>query len=160
MRKGEHGGCREARAPSTLPLPYPAHVNVYKIRAGVIAHATALQHQGSPAHVDQFPPGNTDIGCLAIQMHAVFGHTTAARREHGIGGGRAVAGNNMERLPGVNRIIDAVQQIKQRRRHILDFVVAVIAQYVVDVGKCLGNVFSLRPVDCLEVFSRMRVIKS
>ena len=60
-----------------LPASYPSHIQVNKIGAGIIPHASPSKIDGSALQGFQFIPGDANIDGLSVCVQAVFCHSAA-----------------------------------------------------------------------------------
>ena len=90
----------------------------------------------------------------------MFCDTFALRGEDGIGCGRAVTGDHVKSGLDIERHAEGMQQVEQFDAHRIYFVVAMIAQHTVDLCQRLRNVIVADSVHYIDVFCRMRAVKS
>ena len=72
----------------------------------IIADATELEGEGDALKNRELAVGDVDIGGTSLDMHAMAGNPFGARGEHRIGGGGAIAGNQIERLRAIEGLVD------------------------------------------------------
>ena len=82
---------------------------------------------------------------------------TAALAQHPVGLRRPVSGNHVERLVGVKRAAELVQEVEEAGFDRPGFVDAKIAQDVVHLGEATGLIFAAAAIRNLQPLAGMRV---
>src|SRR4051812_14113541 len=120
-------------------------MNERRSRCRVIADAAALQaHRGGAERLER-NAGDVEVDglaerVLAVSRHAAFG---AAAAEHVVGGGRAVAADDLDRFLGSDLLIDLPEQIDLFPVHRGGFVLAPVTHDPVDL---LQRLFVVLPI--------------
>ena len=86
-------------------------------------------------------------------------HTVAFASQHGIRFGRAVTGNNLERLGRSQLRPELPQQVQQPPIDLVNRSGPMIAEDRIDRGKRIRNVSAIGPIDRVQLFGRVKVIK-
>ena len=130
-----------------------------RARGRVEADAAALLPQTGGANVRERHAGNIEVDRMAKHMLAVARHAGRAAAEHGVGGGGAVGGDDIDRLLAVDVAVDFPEDVEQATIHLGLFLAAPVAKEVIEL---LQRVFVVAPV-ALEgdgkVFAGMGVVE-
>jgi hypothetical protein len=112
-----------------------ADVEMHEGRAGggVEADAAALQAKTGEADLDERHAGDEEIHRVALHVLAVTRHARRAAAEHGVGGGRAIGGNDLDRLLAVDVAVDFPDDVEQPAVHIGGVLAAPVAQEVIEL---------------------------
>ena len=129
----EHAGelvMRHAR-----PVPDAAGVQMHEGRAGgrIEADAAALQAQAGEADLLQRHARNVEVHRMPQHVLAEARHAGGAAAEHRVGGGRAVGGDDLDRLLAVDVAIDFPEDVEQATVHDRLVLVPPVAQEVVEL---------------------------
>src|SRR5262249_11542759 len=110
---------RELIGTHARPMAYAAgvEVNERRARGRIEADATALHAQPGIADLLKRHARNVEVDRLAEHMLAELRHTLAAPAQHRVGGGRAKAAYDLDRLLGADLLIDFPDQVEQLRIH-------------------------------------------
>src|SRR5437588_6149771 len=97
------------------PVPDAAGVEMHERRAGgrVEADAAALEAQAGEANLLQRHARNVEVHRMPQHMLAEACHTGGAATEHGVGGGGAVGGDDLDRLLAVDVAINFPEDVKE-----------------------------------------------
>src|SRR6185369_1922506 len=105
----------------------------WRARGRIETDAAALRlHGGSAKNVERYAR-DVEVDGLAERVLAEFGDALAAAAQHGVGGGRAVAADDVDRLFGTDVAIDLPQEIDLLRVHLDGFVLAPVAHDPIDL---------------------------
>ena len=119
------------------PVAHAAGIDVEEARGAaagaVVADAAHLADEGGIAHLLGRHVGEIDVDGLAHHVLALAGHVAADLLEEGVGLGRAVAGDDVDRALGTEIGVQFPHQVDGPGRNGDDFVPAPVAQDVVDL---------------------------
>jgi len=119
---------------SPLPATERPNVDMDEIRLRVRADATCPQGQGCLGQMSDADAGNADVDCLARHMQAMGGHAIGAGGQHGVGLGRAIARDDLKRLPRAQAGLQGMEQIENGGIDDMGLVSAVIAHQMVNLA--------------------------
>ncbi len=139
------------------PVPDPSDIHVDEVRIRVVADPTGAERLGGVAQGWQRPPRDPDVDGHARDVKAGGGDTAGGRREHGIGGRRAVAGDDLEGLAGIQSIMEVVQQGQEPPIDRVHRVGAMVAKEPVDLAQALAHVAARRPVRRPHELTRVQI---
>ena len=100
-----------------------------------------------------------DVDGLALHVQAVPGDAGGMAPEHGVGLWRAVAGDHLERIVGVEPVLEGEQEVEQVRVDLPDLAGAEVAQQMIDFAQALRNVPALGPIDHRQRLGRVQVLE-
>jgi len=111
-----------------------ADVEMHEWRSGggVEADAAALQAQSGEANLFERHAGDEEIHRVALHVLAEARDPGGAAAEHGVGGGRAVGGNDLDRLFAVDVAIDFPDDVEQTAIHRCGVLAAPVAKEVIE----------------------------
>jgi hypothetical protein len=99
------------------PAARSAGVDVNEAGCRVVPDAAGAQRQRLYVDRRQRHAGDADVDGPPLQVQAATGDAGAATVQHRIGGGRAIAGNDLERWRAAHALAKRVKQIEQGRVH-------------------------------------------
>src|SRR5207247_8616935 len=105
---------------------------------GVVADAANAERPRRVAEMVEPDAGDADVDCFSLDVKAVRRDAavrTAALPQQAVGFRRAIAGNHVERLIGVQYAVQLEQQVEQLRIDRLDGIRAEIAQQMIDAAQ-------------------------
>ncbi|MGY4482350.1 hypothetical protein ACVWWR_001541 [Bradyrhizobium sp. LM3.2] len=143
------------------PVPDAAGVQMHEGRTGgrIEADAAALKAQAGKADLLQRHARNVEVHRMSQHVLAEARHPGGAAAEHGVGGGRAVGGDDLDRLLGIDVAIHFPEDVEEVTVHDRLVLGAPVAQEVVEL---LQRRFVVTPV-ALEgdgkVFAGMGVVE-
>jgi hypothetical protein len=143
------------------PVAHAAGVQMHEggARGRIEADAAALQAQAGGANFRQRHARNVEVHRMAERVLAVTGHAGRAAAEHGVGAGRTVGGDDVDRLLAVDVAVDLPEDVEQATIHLGLFLAAPVAEEVVEL---LQRLFVIAPVALEgngEVFAGMGVVE-
>ena len=103
--------------------------------------------------------GQTDVDRHALNVKAFLGDFFAVLVKHGVGLGRPIPRDHLERTLGFGDGLQRVEQVEQVRIDLMDITGAVIPQMVVHLIQHLGNVVALSPIDRLNRFPGVQIVE-
>jgi hypothetical protein len=117
------------------PVTDAAGVEMHERRAGgrIEADAAALQAQAGKADLFQRHAGNEEVHRVAEHMLAGASDAGRAAAEHGVGGGGAIGGDNLDRRLAVDVAIDLPEDVEQATIHVGLVLAAPVAEEIVDL---------------------------
>src|SRR5215471_18162992 len=127
--------------------------------AAIVAHAAALQYQGS---ITQFPGSHsrkTNIYRHGLHMQAVFGHAAGATAQGPIGFRRAIAADNVDLGIGAPNLAgELVEQVEQPGIKVRYSPVARVAQKIIKLLERLRKVSITLAINNVNMFVCVSVI--
>ena len=140
------------------PVADAAGVDVNEAGSRIISDTAEMEREGDPLEEGKLAASHVDIRSPALDVHAVARHTLALRCQPGVRRRRAVSGDQVERLAGVQFGVDVVQQVEQIGIDRLDFVGAEVAEEIIDFGQGARNVVAILEIDRPQGFTGMRIV--
>ena len=127
------------------PVTDAAGVEMDERRAGgrIETDAAALQPQPGIPDLLERDARNEEIHRMAEHMLAEARDARRAATEHGVGGGRAVGGNDLDRLLAVDVAIDFPEDVEEVTIHHGLVLGTPVAEIVIELLECL---FIVAPV--------------
>jgi hypothetical protein len=92
-------------------------------------------------------------------MEAVFGNSAPPPTQVRIGGGRTIGRDDVEGVWAFYLLPNGEEEVEQFRFHRDGLIGAMIPKDVIDGFEGVGQIFALDPVDSVEAFTSVRVIK-
>jgi hypothetical protein len=99
------------------------------------ADAATAKRLGRPTNGADGGAGNADVHRFAAHVQAALGDAIGGSGQKGVGGGRAIAGNNMDGALRAQAAMGGGHQIQKARIHGVVIVGTVVAQQVADLGQ-------------------------
>ena len=128
-------------------------------RGRIEADAAALQAKPGGADLLERHVRNVEVHRVAEHVLAVARHAGGAAAEHGVGGGGAVGGDDLDRLLAVDVAVDFPEDVEQLTIHRGLVLAAPVAEEVIEL---LQRLFVVAPVALEgdgEVFVGMGVVE-
>ena len=143
------------------PVADAAGVEMDERRSGRRVEADAAALQAKPGETDLLKRNvrNVEIHGVAEHVLAEAGHAGGPAPQHGVGGGGAVGGNDLDRLLAVDVAVDFPEDVEQATIHLGLFLGAPVAEEMVEL---LQRLFVIAPVALEgdgEVFVGMGVVE-
>src|SRR5207249_3887617 len=107
---------KEMRPPTSagnLPVADRPHIDVDEVRLAIDAHTTLPQVDGDPVQAIQWHVLQADIDGHRLQVVAVLGNAVAVGAQHGVGGGRAIGGDDLEGRVAAEPAVQIDQKVEQ-----------------------------------------------
>lgn len=123
-----------------LPTTWRAYVDVDEIGLRIVADAAPTQAERRHLQIREPAVPQAYVDRLSFHMEAVLGHAIALGREHGIGGGRAITRDDVERSGAAHSLVQSHKQIEQPDVDRMDVAGAEVAQQCSDVSKAVGDI--------------------
>lgn len=108
-----------------------------RARLGIVADAAALHLERGRAQLRQRHAGNVEVHRLAEHVLALLGDARRAAAQHGVGGRRAIGGDDVDVVARADGAVDLPHQIEQARVHVGRLVAPPVAQELVDLLEAL-----------------------
>jgi len=89
----------------TLPAAHPADIDMDEAGMRILSDAAGLEGQRGAAQRADAGTAQMDVDGLAFHMQAVLGDTVIMGGQPGIGAGRAIGGNHIERPLGADPML-------------------------------------------------------
>ena len=152
---------RELIVGHARPVADAADVEMYERRSGggVEADAAALQAQSGVADLFEGHAGDEEIHRVALHVLAVARHSRRAAAEHGVGGRRAIGGDDLDRLFAVDVAVDLPDDVEQPAVHRGGVLAAPVAQEVIEFLQRGFVVAAVALEGDGEVFAGMGVVE-
>ncbi len=143
------------------PMAHIADVQMHEggTRGWIVPDAAALHPQPDVAQLLQRHAGNEEIHGLAQHVLAFLRHALGAAAQHGVGGRRAIAADDLDIAARTALSIGFPHQVEQARVHLDGLVAAPVAQDVVDLLQPIRHVAAVALVDDLGLLVRVQVVE-
>ena len=117
------------------PVPDAAGIEMHERRSGgrIEADAAALQAEPREADLLQRHVGNVEVHRMAEHMLAEACDARGAAAEHGVGGGGAIGGDDLDRLLAVDVAVDFPEDVEEATIHRGLFLAAPVAEEVIEL---------------------------
>ena len=134
-------------------------MNERRSRGRIEADAAALQAKAGGADLLERNSGDEEIHRVAEHVLAVASHAGRTAAEHGIGGGGAVGGDDLDRLLAVDVAVDFPEDVEQVTIHRGLVLAAPVAEEVIEFLQRLFVVAAVALEGDGEVFVGMGVVE-
>ena len=143
------------------PVPDRAGVQMDEGRAGgrIEADAAALQTKAGGADIFQRHARNVEVHRMAQHVLGKPRHAGRAAAEHGVGGGGAVGGDDIDRLLAVDVAVDFPEDVEQATIHRGLFLAAPVAEKVIELLQRVFVVAAVALEGDGQVFVGMGVVE-
>src|SRR4029453_1453900 len=148
------------REAAQLPGAHSAGVGVDEVGSWIKTDSSQTQRESGIAQLNERDVGQTDVDGLALHVEAPGGDPFGSMPKHFVGGGRAVAGNDLIRPGALDERVQTVKQVEQADVDRMDLGGAKVAQQMIDGGQCLCQVLALVEVFDGETLTRLKVIEA
>ena len=143
------------------PGAHRAHVDVHELRDGVEADSAGVERERGIAQGDGADARDADIDCLGEHVLAVLGDAGvgAARAQEVVALRSAVAADDVDDAVGTAEPgHQLVKQVELLRIVAADVLGSMIAQEVVELVECIGNVGVTDAIDDVDVFPGVEMV--
>ncbi len=143
------------------PVPDAAGIEMdeRRSRSRIEADAAALQPQAGEADLLQRHVRNEEVHGVAEHMLAEARHPGRTAAQHGVGGGRAIGGDDLDRLLAVDVAVDFPEDVEQMPVHHGLVLAAPVAEIVIELFQRRFVVAAVALEGDGEIFAGMGVVE-
>src|SRR5690606_35003555 len=105
--------------------------------------AANLAFHGRSAQLGQRDAGNVEVHRGAAHMLGIVSNARRILGQHGVGGGGAIGGDDVDRLGAADVLIDLPDEVEQARVHLGRFVATPVAQEIVKLVQAGLNILTV-----------------
>src|SRR5262245_5303503 len=157
------GTCKEPIRPSArgpirgLPVAHAADVDMNEVRGGVVPDAAQSERERRLTDGGERTAGDTDVDRHGLHVKADARDAATLATEHGVGLGRAVAGDHLVGLRGIQHGPEAPQEIEEPLVHLPRLAGPEVAQDPVDLAQRPVVQLAVGAVDDVDALARVEI---